>query len=115
MEYRRRVPRQRAGWYGSCLIGGESATEWCDCRVIDISVLGLGIQIHHSRPSELVGRRVSVEVPPVGDSVNILLEGEIRNAALSPGGTVRVGIEFIGLSDAERSIVDILTLSHAMQ
>jgi hypothetical protein len=61
MEHRRRVPRQLAGWRGLCLIAGESAIGWHDCRVIDISTLGLGLMLHHPRPTELAGRGLSVD------------------------------------------------------
>ena len=37
MHFRRRVPRQPAGWDGVCQIEGEFAAR---CRVIDISMLG---------------------------------------------------------------------------
>ena len=107
----RRVPRQPAGWDGLCHIGGESATEWRDCRIFDISMLGLGIEVHHPEPSMLISRRISVEIPAIGDSVNIRVEGEIRNVRTVPDETVRVGIAFVDLSEAERSILDVLALT----
>lgn len=110
MESRRRIPRRPASWTGTCHIEGESAAGWRDCQVIDISVLGLGIMFDYSRPSELPGRRISVDAPAVGDSVNIRLEGKITNAATVQGGCVRVGIEFVGLSEEERAITAVLCL-----
>jgi PilZ domain len=110
MERRRRVSRQPAGWAGMCRIDGESVVRWHDCRVIDISILGLGITFHHQRPSELVGRVLHVEVPAVGDSVKVRFEGKIRNAAqTNPEGTVRVGVEFVGLSEAEQALTAYLS------
>ena len=50
MEHRRRVPRQPPGWRGLCLIEAESAAGWHDCRVIDISMFGLGITLRCARP-----------------------------------------------------------------
>ncbi len=111
MENRRRVPRQPAGWAGLCHVEGGSVVGWWqDCRVIDISMLGLGITFHHPRPSELVGRGISLEIPAAGDSVKIRFEGEIKSAAAIPEGTVRVGIEFVGLSEAERAITAVLSV-----
>ena len=111
MENRRRVPRHPAGWAGLCHVEGGSVVGWWqDCRVIDISMLGLGITFHYPRPSELVGRGISLEVPAAGDSVKIRFEGEIKNAAAIPEGTVRVGIEFVGLSEAERAITAVLSV-----
>ncbi len=79
---------------------GESAAGWRDCRVIDISMLGLGMTFHYPWASNLVGRRVFVEVPAVCDSVNVRLEGEIKNAATLRGGNIRVGVE-LGRLEAE--------------
>lgn len=109
MEHRRRVPRRSAGWFGFCHIEGESEPEWRDCTVADISILGLGITLHHFWPSELVGRHISVEAPGVGDSVNVRLEGTIRNADRTSGGVVRLGIEFDGLTESELAVADVLS------
>jgi hypothetical protein len=91
VQFRRRAPRQAAGWDGVCHIEGEFATR---CRVIDISMLGVGITTDHPSPYELVGRHISVDVPTVGDSGSIRLEGTIANAKLTLRTTVRIGIEF---------------------
>ena len=91
MHFGRRVPRQPAGWDGVCQIEGEFAAR---CRVIDISMLGVGVTLDHPSPYALVGRRVSVEVPAVGDSASVRLEGKVTNAKLTLRTTVRVGIEF---------------------
>jgi hypothetical protein len=109
MEYRRRVTRQAASWAAFCHIEGESPSGWRDCEVIDVSPLGLGVTFHHPQPWEIVGRRISVDAPAVGSSINLRLEGEIRNAAPSMEGGVRVGIAFVGLSDAERAIIAALS------
>lgn len=115
MENRRRVPRQPAGWVGSCHLDGEAASGWRDCRVIDISTLGLGITLHHPRPSELVGRRLVVEVPAFGDSVNVRLAGDVKNIlpARGLGRAVRVGIEFTRLSNVEEAVVSSLSTMSA--
>jgi hypothetical protein len=111
MDNRRRVPRQTAGWGGFCHVEGESAAGWRDCRVVDISILGIGIRMQHSRPSDLVGRHVSVELPAVGDAVNIRFEGEVTNVVRSTLRSARIGIEFVHLSNTERAILEVL--SHA--
>jgi hypothetical protein len=100
MKRRRRVPRQLAGWVGTCHIEGESA-ESRACQVIDISMFGLGMTFEHPSPSELLGRRIFVDVPAVGDSVSIQLEGLVKNAVPTAEGAVRVGIGFDGVSESE--------------
>lgn len=81
MEFRRRVPRQIAGWVVRCRIDDGPVDEARECRVLDISEFGVRILLHHPRGSELIGRHVSIETPKRGASPNIRLEGEVRNAA----------------------------------
>jgi hypothetical protein len=95
MNHRRGVPRHPALWDGTCSIERES-TGPQGCRVIDISIFGLGITLKHPSPSELVGRRISVEIPMADDSVSIYTAGTITNAGPTLGGEVRVGIKFDG-------------------
>src|ERR1700728_1688006 len=104
MNFRRRVPRQPAGWDAVCRIEGESVAGLQECRVIEISMFGLGMTLAHLSPSELVGRHISVDVPAVGNTVSIQLEGNVANAVPTLGGTVRVGIEFDGDSNAELAV-----------
>jgi len=91
MEFRRRVPRQPAGWDGVCEIEGEFASR---CRIIDISMLGVGITLDHPSPQALVGRHITVDIPAIGDSASLRLEGRITSARLTLRASVRVGIEF---------------------
>ena len=109
MDYRRRVERQPTAWAGFCHIAGESPSMWRDCEVIDISMFGLGITLHHPQPWELVHRRILVDISAIGDAVNIRLEGEIRDAAFTLEGDIRVGLEFTGLSKTEQAITAILS------
>jgi hypothetical protein len=106
-QNRRRAERQSAVWMGSCHVAGEPSDLWRECGVFDFSKFGLGMDLRH--PSDLVGSRVSVRLP-VGPSIDVTLTGEVRNAKAGPDGVVRIGIEFVGLSKSERSIVDLLNL-----
>ena len=105
-ERRRRVPRQRVGWHGRCRVDDVPVEIWVDCQVVDISVIGAGLVIADGIPGGLVGRRLVVEVVGPGESVAIKLAGEVRNITALPDGCTRTGIEFEGLSDTERSILD---------
>jgi PilZ domain len=108
---RRRTTRQASGWSGTCLIEDETHNgAWRECAVLDISPFGLGITLRDVDAShfELVGRDVAVEFPAVSDWVSIRVEGKIRNAALIRPGLVRAGVEFVGLSEAERAIATVL-------
>ena len=54
--------------------------------------------------SELIGRHVAVETPTFGASVNVQLDGEVRNAVPMDDGSVRLGIEFARLTELEQSV-----------
>ena len=110
MKHRRRVARQPAGWDGTCDIQGDSAAGSRACRVIDISMLGLGITIDHPNPSELAGRLISVNLPGDGSCVNVRLDGQIKNATPTMSRDIRIGIEFVRLSETEQAITAVLSV-----
>jgi hypothetical protein len=110
MENRRRAHRQPAGWAGSYRLAGDPVGAWRACQVVDISMLGIGIMFDHSNPSELSGRPISVNLPGDGGCVNIRLEGEVKNATAMMNQGIRVGIEFMGLSETEKAITTVLSV-----
>jgi PilZ domain len=110
VENRRRLHRQPAGWVASYQLAGEQDAGWRDCRVVDISMLGLGITFDHPDPSALAGRLVSVNLPGHGSCVNVRLEGEIKNASATLSRDIRVGIEFVRLSETEQAITAVLSV-----
>jgi PilZ domain len=117
VENRRRAERRSALWMGRCHIEDEPSDLWRECTVIDVSTLGVGIDLCHPDPVELLGlwqdgvlrlhaeRGITVRVEP-SPSVDMTVAGQVRNAGSKPDGTVRAGIEFVGLSETERSIVE---------
>jgi PilZ domain len=105
MEFRRRVPRLMAGWIGYCHFDGDPTLEPRECRILDISEFGVGIALQPPQGQALIRRHVSVETPTFGASVNVRLEGTVRNAVHNDDGSVRLGIEFVGLSEVELSLV----------
>jgi hypothetical protein len=90
-------------------VKGQSSRLWRGCGVFDFSTLGVGMDFRHPYPSDLVGRRITVRLP-VGGSFDITFTGEVRNTKAGPDEVVRVGIEFVGLSEDELYIVDLLEL-----
>ena len=119
MENRRRAERQSALWMGLCHIEDEPSDLWRECAIMDVSTLGMGIELSHPDPIELLGmwqdgalrldviRRIAVRLE-LGPSLGMTVGGEVRNAGSEPDGIVRAGIEFVGLTETERSIVDFL-------
>lgn len=110
-RYRRRVPRQEAGWRAKCRLDDDLSVGWAECLVLDISVVGVGVEVSGPLPNDLIGRRIEIEVqPPVGSSVTIHILAEVRNTTPGRNGGVRIGMEFVDLSDTERSILDALEM-----
>jgi PilZ domain len=110
VENRRRIHRQPIGWAASYRLTDEAAHGWRDCRVVDISMLGMGITVACLHPSDLVGRLVSVNLPGPASSVNVRLEGEIKSAVPTINRRLRVGIEFVQLSETEQAITAVLSV-----
>jgi hypothetical protein len=94
---------------GSCHLEGEPSHLWQDCGVFDFSTLGVGMDFRHPGASDLVGRRITVCLP-VGGSIDITFTGAVRNLKAGPDGILRVGIEFVDLSEEELYMVDLLEL-----
>jgi hypothetical protein len=121
VEDRRRAERQSAFWTGRCHVQDEPLDLWRECAIIDVSTLGVGIDLCHPDPVELLGmwqdgelrldvsRRITLRLE-LGPSVDLTVAGEVRNAGSGPDGMVRAGIEFVGLTEIERSILDLLEL-----
>jgi hypothetical protein len=72
-----------------------------DCRIVDISEGGAGIEAFGDMPDDPVGSRLQVNVPCPGGSTGLKMEGVVRNVDSGRSGGVRLGIEFAGLSDWE--------------
>jgi hypothetical protein len=108
-ELRRRVPRHVTGWPAKCQFGDDPGSAWGECQVLDISILGAGLEIFELLRRDPVGREITVEAQTtVGGSVSIRFVGVIRNVRPGPQGGIRAGIEFLGLSETERTILDAL-------
>jgi hypothetical protein len=109
-ERRRRLPREVAGWRGRFKYKGQPAGCSKECRVIDISLIGAGLELLGTVPEDLLGRELSVVVEtPAGASIKLKLKGVVRYIGAGRSGGTRVGIEFTGLSETERSIVDVMS------
>jgi hypothetical protein len=99
-ELRRFLPRQFADWPGTYCIDSGTEPVWGDCRVIDISSVGAGLDLNGAPDHAQEGHRIFVAVH---------LRGEIRNARAGKNGGHRVGIQFADLSAAQRAYLASLT------
>jgi hypothetical protein len=111
MEYRRRAPRVTTGWPGRYIVEDDPHSGWNECRVLDISLIGVGLELFGDTDIDLLGHQLIVHVQtPVGESVSIRLVGRVMNTGRGNEGGTRAGLEFVGLSDTEQSILKALEL-----
>jgi c-di-GMP-binding flagellar brake protein YcgR len=109
MEFRRRVPRTIVdSWTAWYIDQDDSDSAWKECRVMDISLIGVGLQLLGVQ-SDLIGHQLVVQVQaPVGESVTLRLKGRVVNLGDYPQDMTRAGLEFVGLAEMERSILGVL-------
>jgi hypothetical protein len=94
---RRAVPRQPADWFGFYRFDNDDSEPWRCCRVIDISPLGVGLELF----------AISSDEDPSGPiTISIELRGETRNVVRADlGDTARLGVEFAAPTDAARRYI----------
>jgi hypothetical protein len=109
-ESRRRVPRtSTGGWTARYLDEDESDSGWRPCIVVDISLIGVGLELLGGVRSDLIGHQLVVQVQaPVGESVTLRLKGRVVNLGKYPAPMTRAGLEFVGLAEMEKSILKVL-------
>jgi hypothetical protein len=98
-QIRRRLPRQFTDWQGRYLIEGDPDRRWTECRVIDISSAGAGLEVVGSNPRGACGDRIIVAIQ---------LCGEVRSCIPGKDDRSRIGIEFVDLTEAERRYLESL-------
>ena len=94
MEHQRRrlVPRQVTSWRGKYMIEGDPEERWRDCRVVDVSSAGAGVELLDATAEETEGRQIILAVH---------LRASVRNTGPKRGEILRVGTHFVDLSAAE--------------
>jgi len=100
-ELRRLLPRQFADWRGKYAFEGDSEEVWHDCRVIDISTSGAGLELLDVAENETVGGHILLAIH---------LRGELRNAGPGRQDSLRAGVKFVGLSQGEIDYMDSLVV-----
>jgi hypothetical protein len=96
MDHRRIVPRQRTDWHGKYMIEGDPDERWRECRVIDVSTAGAGLELLETTPDETRDRRIVVAVQ---------LRGSVRNSAAQGEDGLRAGVQFVELSEPDQSFL----------
>jgi hypothetical protein len=98
-QIRRLLPRQVVDWAGAYCVEEDPGSIWGDCRIIDISSGGAGLEIPFPHREAQVGETVLL---------TIQLRGEIRDARMRGENRLRVGIEFTDVSERERAYLESL-------
>jgi len=98
-ELKRFLPRQFVDWPGTYLVEGDPEESWHDCRVIDVSTAGAGFELVDAPAAAREGHRIFVTVH---------LQAEIRHTRPKQD-RLRVGTQFVDLTDAERAYLSTVT------
>jgi hypothetical protein len=85
-------------------VEGVSADRWGECRIVDISPEGAAVELLGALATTAVKSRVVLEVS-VTDGSAELLPGQIKNVKRQRGGRVRIGLQFVEMSDSRRAAV----------
>jgi hypothetical protein len=103
---RRAVPREPAGWLGRYQVAGRPELGWGECRVLDVSPVGVGLELFGPWPRDGVDAELLVCLEPAtGPDEGVQLPATVRNSSAGRFGFLRVGIEFIGLDAEQRAFL----------
>jgi len=93
-QIRRLLPRQVVDWCGAYSIEGSTDENWGDCRVIDVSSGGAGLQVLETPNGVEIGKNIVL---------SIRLKGEIKDVRPLVGNQLRVGIQFTDVTQREQA------------
>jgi hypothetical protein len=103
---RRRIARKRAGWIGTYKLCGRDDEGWFECRVLDYSPAGAGLELFGPHPrhegEELV---VRLELSGRLEGGGVQVPGVVISSTRGASGYHRVGVELRGLGAAEYSSI----------
>ena len=107
-ERRRRNRHSIAGWTGRYRL--EAASGWRDCTLVDMSETGAGFQAFMLATDAVSLSTAELELVDGSSAgeAKIRLRGQVRHLTRSPEGHVRVGIEFLGLTELEGRLLGML-------
>ena len=107
-EQRRKQRRALNRWSGRYRL--EAAAGWRECTLVDISATGAGFDAFMLRSDAVLSTVAELEItePSGGPDASIRLRGTIRHLTRSPEGHIRVGIEFLELTELESQLLGML-------
>lgn len=103
---RRRAPRLTAGWQSRYAVDGRPDDGWYGCRVLDISLGGVALELFGPAPLQDAGIHVEIHVPtyPVG----LHLRARARSVGPSTSTGIRVGVEWHDVTPVQAQLLNSL-------
>jgi hypothetical protein len=107
-ERRRRARHSATHWEGRYRFAG--APGWRSCELVDVSATGAGFQAFMLATDALPMAHVELELTDRGDPEPepLRLRGRVAHLTRSNAGHVRVGMEFVDLTELEGRLVAML-------
>jgi len=99
----RRALRRELEWTARYLLEGSRDQGWRECRILDISREGAGVELFNATSEEARTHRVVLEVE-ITPAV-LRLAGDVRHVRLGTNGGLHVGLHFAGLSVLEQDLL----------
>jgi hypothetical protein len=81
IQRRRRVPRQIVTWAGKYQIN-DDLRGWTECEVVDISVIGVGVEVPSEGDTGLMGQTITSRCKPQQAPPSVFVS-KARSAMLS--------------------------------
>ena len=106
----RREPRREAGWLGTYSLPQKPNLTLGECRILDLSASGAGLELYGPWPRKGVDTAIIVRLGRADEGEEVHeLRAEVRNAARTKFGFMRVGVRFVGLSVEDARYLRLLT------
>ena len=99
----RRALRRELEWTARYLLEGSRDAGWRECRILDISREGAGVELFNATSEEARTHRVVLEIE-ITPAV-LRLAGEVRHVRPGSNGGLHVGLHFTGLSVLEHDLL----------
>jgi hypothetical protein len=81
------------------MIEDDPERRWRNCRVVDVSSAGAGVELLDATQEETSGRRIILAVS---------IRADVRHTEATGSDATKVGIQFVDLSEGERTYIESL-------
>jgi len=99
----RRAPRQPGGWFAKFQLDDV----WHPCIVHDVSVGGIGLEVHDVELTVGDEIIIDLQVPKAGIG-SLVLVGEVRYVLAGAEAASRTGIKFVRLTEEQQAVLNLL-------